>query len=83
MKTRLGKLAAQNSRSLAFAACFVAAVVIASVISTAAVFAQEKVAPQLATGFDSIKAEMHDGMLQITLCKTPEAQPRKIAVQTR
>ena len=32
---------------------------------------------------DSIKAEMHDGMLQITLCKTPEAQPRKIAVQTR
>ena len=57
MKTRLGKLAAQNSRSLAFAASFVAAVVIASVISTAPVFAQEKVAPHLATGFDSIKAE--------------------------
>lgn len=31
----------------------------------------------------SIKAEMRDGILQITLVKAPEAQPRKIAVQSR
>ena len=54
MKTRLGKLAAQNSRSLAFAASFVAAVVIASVISELRQFSRrEKVAPHFATGFDS------------------------------
>ena len=32
---------------------------------------------------DTIKAEMRDGVLQITLDKAPEAQPRKIAVQAR
>jgi HSP20 family protein len=32
---------------------------------------------------DTIKAEMRDGLLQITLDKAPEAQPRKIAVQAR
>lgn len=32
---------------------------------------------------DSIFAEMRDGLLQITLDKAPEAQPRKIAIQTR
>jgi HSP20 family protein len=32
---------------------------------------------------DTIKAEMRDGILQITLEKMPEAQPRKIEVQTR
>lgn len=29
----------------------------------------------------SIKAEMRDGLLQITLAKAPEAQPRKISIQ--
>ena len=32
---------------------------------------------------DSIKAELRDGILQITLAKAAEAQPRKIAVQAR
>jgi HSP20 family protein len=32
---------------------------------------------------EAIKAEMHDGLLLVTLDKMPEAQPRKIAVQTR
>lgn len=32
---------------------------------------------------DAINAEMRDGVLQITLNKAPEAQPRKIAVQAR
>ena len=32
---------------------------------------------------DTIKAEIRDGILQVTFDKVPEAQPRKIAVQTR
>lgn len=32
---------------------------------------------------DAIKAELRDGLLQITLGKSPEAQPRKIDVQDR
>jgi HSP20 family protein len=31
---------------------------------------------------DSIKAEMRDGILSVTLAKTPQAQPRKIAIQS-
>jgi hypothetical protein len=57
MKTRPEKFADRSSRNFAFAACFVAAVAIAFAIAIEPAFAQEKVAPQLATGFDSIKAE--------------------------
>jgi hypothetical protein len=61
MKTAIGEAAsrnsARNSASLAYFSSFVAAVVLAFSAAILPVFAQEKVAPQLATGFDSIKVE--------------------------
>lgn len=57
MKACPGKFAAQKFRKFALAACFVAVLAIAFAIATLPAFAQEKVAPQLATGFDSIRVE--------------------------
>jgi HSP20 family molecular chaperone IbpA len=37
----------------------------------------------ITTSVDAIKAEMRDGLLHITLDKVPEAQPRKIAIESR
>ena len=57
MKTRPEKFAARSSRNFAFAVCFVAGVAVVSGVAIEPAFAQEKIPPQLATGFDSIKAE--------------------------
>jgi hypothetical protein len=61
MKTAIGDAAPRNSaRNSAFLAHFspiVAAIVLAFSAAALPVFAQEKIAPPLATGFDSIKAE--------------------------
>jgi hypothetical protein len=57
MKTPPEKFAARSSRNFAFAICFVAGVAVVSAVAIVPALAQEKVAPQLVTGFDSIKAE--------------------------
>lgn len=36
-----------------------------------------------AVAADSIKAELHDGILHVTLTKKPEAQPKRIPVKSR
>jgi len=44
---------------------------------------QRRLALPESVNVDAIQAEMRDGVLHITLDKSPEAQPRKIAIQTR
>jgi hypothetical protein len=58
MKTVQGKFSSPKFRNVAFVnyfAAFAAAVAIGSLVAYAPALGQEKVAPQLATGFDSIK----------------------------
>jgi hypothetical protein len=57
MKTSVGKFLAQEFRTFLFAAISRAAVAIAFFAAAGPIFAQEKVAPQLATGFESIKED--------------------------
>lgn len=44
---------------------------------------QRRLALPESVNVDAIQAEMRDGVLYITLDKAPEAQPRRIAIQTR